>query len=315
MEDVVLASEDLEVAVTPETGCSIRQVRHRATGWTVLWQTPWTTQPALNAGPVGDSVTSWLRSYPGGWQLLLPNAGDPCTVEGVTHAFHGEASTSRWEWESGDGWLRARLDCYALPLRIDRHITVTGTIVTVTDEVTNTGTDHVRFMWGHHPGFGGDLLEGGVTIEIAGRRVRTDADYDPPGNALAPGEISTWPKAPGRENGTIDLRIPVQGRSAFACVDDLAEGWARITRTDGLLSAELRWDADTFPSVWLWEELGGSTGAPWFGRGRVVGIEPCSTWPGHGLARALAEGSPLVELDAGASVLGRVALEVTAAVD
>ncbi|HAN70864.1 MAG TPA: hypothetical protein DCQ36_04645, partial [Actinobacteria bacterium] len=60
MDEVVLTSEELEVVIAPATGCSLRQVRHRVTGWTVLWQTPWTPQPALNAGPVGDSVTSWL---------------------------------------------------------------------------------------------------------------------------------------------------------------------------------------------------------------------------------------------------------------
>jgi hypothetical protein len=310
MDDVVLTSEELEVVVTPATGCSLRQVRHRATGWTVLWRTPWTPQPALNAGPVGDSVTSWLRSYPGGWQLLLPNAGDPCTVDGVEYAFHGEASTSRWEWESGDGWLKGRLDCYAVPLRVDRYVKVAGTKVSVTDEVTNTGADAVRFMWGHHPGFGGDLLDGGATIEIAGRRVRTDSDFDPPRNALEPGVTAGWPFVPGRSGGVVDLRSPVYGQSAFACIDDLADGWACITRADGRLAAELRWDASTFPCVWLWEELGGSTSLPWFGRGEVVGIEPCSTWPGRGLRRALEEGAPLVELAAGEAKVGRIALGV-----
>ncbi len=61
-------------------------------------------------------------------------------------------------------------------------------------------------------------------------------------------------------------------------------GWAELTRTDGALGGALSWDADLFPVAWLWEELGAGQGQPWFGRGRVIGIEPCTSWPGHGLA-------------------------------
>ncbi|HAN70863.1 MAG TPA: hypothetical protein DCQ36_04640 [Actinobacteria bacterium] len=199
-----------------------------------------------------------------------------------------------------------------MPLRVDRQVTVAGTNVSVTDKVTNTSAEAVRFMWGHHPGFGGDLLDGGASIEIAGRRVRTDSDFDPPRNALAPGVTAEWPTVAGRRGGAVDLRSPVYGQSAFACVDELTEGRASIRRADGRLAAELRWDADTFPCVWLWEELGGTTSSPWFGRGEVVGIEPCSTWPGHGLHRALEEGAPVIELAAGEAKVGWVSLGVTA---
>src|SRR5207244_3271729 len=41
--------------------------------------------------------TTWTRCYRGGWQLLVPNAGNACVVDGIAHGFHGRASTDAWE--------------------------------------------------------------------------------------------------------------------------------------------------------------------------------------------------------------------------
>ena len=90
---------------------------------------------------------------------------------------------ARWESEFGDAWLRGHLACFGLPLRIERHVTLDGPVVTVADEVTNSGPDPVTFIWGHHPGFGADLLAGGATIDISGRRVRADWRCWPGGSA------------------------------------------------------------------------------------------------------------------------------------
>ena len=310
VREIVIGSDELSVVVTPEKGCDIRQVTVQKTGETVLWQVPWTPQKPTPASVGEASVTSWLASYPGGWQLLLPNAGDPCVVDGVAHGFHGELSMSSWEATSDESVLSAHVDCYALPLSVDRHIEVTGASITVTDSVTNTGSGPARFMWGHHPGFGGDLLRGGATIRLSGGTVRADDGYDPPGNALRPGSESTWPTAVGREGTHVDLRNPADGHSLFAYVSDLTEGRAVIERADGRLSVELTWSLEDFPCLWLWEELGGSGGAPWFGRGQVIGIEPCSTMPGHGLAEAVAAQAGLVTLQPGQSRSSAITLRV-----
>jgi galactose mutarotase-like enzyme len=314
LSEIVIGSDELSVAVTPDKGCDIRQITLRSTGETVLWQAPWTPQKPTAVLTGDASVTAWLASYPGGWQLLLPNAGDPCVADDVAHGFHGEASMSRWKAKAEESALTAHLDCYVLPLSIERRIEVSGSAVTVSDTVTNTGSDPVRFMWGHHPGFGGDLLRGGATIRMAGGTVRADDRYDPPGNALLPAAESIWPTAVGREHATVDLANPVDSHSLFAYVYDLVEGRASIDRTDGGLGVDLSWDLDDFPCVWLWEELGGSRGAPWFGRGRVIGIEPCSTMPGHGLAEALAARAALITLQSGQSRSSAITLAVRASV-
>jgi hypothetical protein len=47
------------------------------------------------------------------------------------------------------------------------------------------------------------------------------------------------------------------------------------------------------PFVWYWQEFGGTTGYPWYGRNYNVGLEPFSSAPSLGLAEAAANGSAL----------------------
>jgi hypothetical protein len=69
----------------------------------------------------------------------------------------------------------------------------------------------------------------------------------------------------------------------MAYLQEFKDGWAGLTLTDGAIGIALSWDAALYPTCWLWQELDASTSPPWFGRARVIGIEPCTSWPGHGL--------------------------------
>jgi len=53
----------------------------------------------------------------------------------------------------------------------------------------------------------------------------------------------------------------------------------------------LVWPRDVFPYLWFWQELHGSRGYPWYGRVYVMGLEPWTSYPGHGLTSALARGT------------------------
>jgi hypothetical protein len=72
-----------------------------------------------------------------------------------------------------------------------------------------------------------------------------------------------------------------------------------LTRIDGAIGVALSWDAALFPTAWLWQELGGSATPPWFGRTRVIGIEPFTSWPGHGLATIAERTGTQLRLGAG----------------
>jgi hypothetical protein len=281
---VVLRSDALEVGVTPGKGGDIASIRHRATGREVLWRTPWRGRPGGHMLPGSDEVEAWLNVYGGGWQLMLPNAGTACVHQGVRHVFHGEAALAPWEWAVEGETLTLSLAFFTLPLVMTRRLSLDGDLLRIDETLVNEGGIPVELVWGHHPGFGGDLLDGPARLTCGARRVAVDDREDERGNALEPGGRFDWPQARGRDGQAVDLRDPLFGRHGMAYLQEFAEGWAGLTRTDGTIGAALSWDAALFPTAWLWQELNASTSPPWFGRARVIGIEPCTSWPGHGLA-------------------------------
>jgi hypothetical protein len=64
---------------------------------------------------------------------------------------------------------------------------------------------------------------------------------------------------------------------------DLDEGWYGLTNTELGFGVGLVWPKEFFPCVWLWQELNGSLGYPWYGRAYVMGVEIWTSWPGLGL--------------------------------
>ncbi len=285
---VTLRSEALAVVVTPGKGGDITSIRHLRTGREVLWRTPWTAQPSGQYLPGSDAVDSWLQVYGGGWQLLLPNGGDACIHQGTRHVFHGEAALAPWQWAvEGDSLSLARA-FYSLPLMMTRRLTLDGDLLIIDESLRNVGVAPVELVWGHHPGFGGDLLAGPARLTCGARRVVADDRVDVRGNALEPGGLFAWPLARDRRGWPLDLRVPTVGQHSMAYLQDFNEGWAGLTRSDGAIGVALSWDLSLFPTAWLWQEIGASRSAPWFGRARVIGIEPCTSWPGHGLT-AIAE--------------------------
>ena len=91
-----LRNAHLEVEVDVELGAEIRVVR-RPGGPNVLATYDWVAPVSVRRSTsYGEQELDWLSDYRGAWQELFPNAGPPCTVDGVPLPFHGEASRSAW---------------------------------------------------------------------------------------------------------------------------------------------------------------------------------------------------------------------------
>jgi galactose mutarotase-like enzyme len=321
--DLLIRSDRLEVAVSAEFGGGITGIRHLATGADVLWRTPWaedTPSPPAD-GPL--DVGPWVRHSRGGWQVLLPNGGDDCDWRGVRHGFHGEASVIPWAVsppassvrDEGSGATSVRLTAAltAAPLDVERTITVNGGDVVVRERVTNRTPDPVEVIWTHHPGFGGDLLAGGVTIDSNARTITLDDRAAVTGIGAAPGDRGRWPLV---GPGAADLRHPAEGNALLGYLSEFdGAPWVSVIRDDESLGVRLAWDEATFPYCWMWQELGGTTGPPWHGEVRVIGIEPSTSWPGQGLATVASTTGTTRGLAGQESISSSVTLSVFAAAD
>jgi len=307
---VQLATDELVVECTPQKGCDIRQIRDARNQSSVLWASPWTS-PATPQTRSGDSeAENWLFHYPGGWQLLFPNAGAGGEHQGHRHRFHGEASIVAWEWERLDSGIQARVALFDTPFTIERRITLSGRTVRVEESITNTGVDRTDYILGHHPGFGSELLAGPTRLSTNGYLVQADDSYDPPGNRLQPGSRGRWPHVQGND-AHVDLRSPLDGGSCLAYLSQFPpNAVASIVRCDGTTGVELRWPGEIYPYAWLWQELGGSTGKPWFGRGHVIGVEPCTSAPASGIAELATTNGTQRSLDPAQTAHGWVELEL-----
>ncbi|MEA5118633.1 MAG: DUF4432 family protein [Propionicimonas sp.] len=304
--DLVLGSSAVEATVSPRFGGSVTRIRDRATGLDVLWRTPWAdTTSAPPQRPL--DVLTWCAHSRGGWQVALPNAGDQVTWQGVQHGFHGEASVAAWTvLAANHASVTLALELTTAPLSAERQVTVVGDTVTVRDRLRNCAERPVEFMWTQHPGLGGDLLAGPVTIDTNASAVRLDNRATVGGLAASPGDVGIWPRV-----GAADLRHPVEGTALLGYLSDFnAVPWVSVTREDGALGVRLTWDAEIYPYCWLWEELGGTSGPPWNSEIRVIGIEPATSWPGQGLATLASTTRAAHRLDPGATVTGSVTLAV-----
>lgn len=295
-----LKNSHLHVTVDPDHGAEI--VHLSATsgpneGVNILSTPSWAAPlPASRSRSYGNEVLDWLSEYRGGWQELFPNAGGGGTVLGVPLPFHGEVSRARWDWE----WLdqgdmpSVRLRCPArLPLILERtmYLAADRPALILEERISSEASFEVSFIWGHHPAFGSSIATPGARIDLPASRLTVDNSLDGPAVDLLPGSEQTWPHATSRHGQAIDLAIvPPAPLQRLLYITDMREGWFALRNPQRQLGVAMAWDRNVFPCLWLWQEIGGGQGMPWFGRGDITALEPATQWPSYGLEEAIKHG-------------------------
>ena len=293
---IELENDRLRVTLLPEKGCDILELIDRGTGIDVLFQAPW----GYGRRPVHapSSFEAWIESYPGGWQVLLPNGGDAAIENGVEWGFHGEAGVVEWKVdEIGAGVAVCSTSLISAPLEVARRVTLDENVVRVEEQVTNRGGDAIEVMWGHHPTFGAPFLEPGCTIETSARTFT--ADDRAPGSGLTPGRRSVWPNAVLDDGGQIDLSVipgPDERRAVLGYLSDFEDGRYRVVNPRLGLAVEIRWPLDVFPTAWFWQELHATPGYPWYRRAYTTALEPNTTAPAQGIVEARKKGGATLRL-------------------
>lgn len=279
----------IAVEVAPERGAEIRFLGPPG-GQNLLYYEPSEVPlPAGRSVSYGRDDLDWLSAYRGGWQELFPNAGAACEVAGVPLAFHGEASSAQWSVVDNDPRRLVVRTAARLPLTLRRRMWLPDDrpMLLLEETVTNVSGLPVDFLWGHHPAF---EARPGALLDLPDAATNVPADHDPAFNDLRPGSHARWPYAPGKNGTTVDLRlVPDSPRERVVYLTDLSAGWAAVRHVEQGIGVALAWDLGTFPYAWLWTEIGGQD-FPWYGRSRIVALEPVSSWPNDGLAAALRRG-------------------------
>lgn len=279
----------IAVELAPERGAEIRFLGPSGGDNLLYYDTSEVPLRASRSISYGRDDLDWLSEYRGGWQELFPNAGAACEVGRVPLPLHGEASTANWSIvDSGPVHVVLRT-ATRLPLTLERRMWLPEgrPVLLIEETATNVSRLPVDFLWGHHPAFD---AKPGALLDLPDSVAQVPADYDLPLNDLRPGSVGHWPYVPGKDGTDVDLRVvPPTPRERVVYLAGLAAGWAAMRHPDAGLGVALGWDLDTFPHAWLWTEIGGSD-FPWYGRSRILALEPASSWPNDGLVHALSRG-------------------------
>jgi hypothetical protein len=296
---ITLTSDAFEATITPERGADVVQVVDRATRTPLFAQSP---TGAVGPGPAVGSMAEWLRGYPGGWQILVPNAGPEREHDGARMGFHGEAALASWT-VMGQEATSCDLETYLLtsPLRLRRSIALSGDALTVTDELTNLSPDPVQTRIVQHPAFGSPFLDDESYL-LASAAMVTDADA--PGTLAAadlvgaPGDV--LPAGPVA--GSIRLPGPDSGSSLFAALTGFAAHEVTFCSPTRGLGVRLEWEGGVLPHAWFWIEANAGPGWPWFRRLYAVAVEPANVLPGEGGSTAHPRGGAGTAIAAGESL-------------
>ncbi len=282
---VTLQNRWIRVTVLPEKGGDIIEWLHKPTDTDVLFLSPNGLRRPDHAEPtIGGPPGTFMDRYPGGWQEILPAAGPPSTFAGVDFGQHGEVSVLPWRCEvlrddPDEVAVRLTVQAIRTPLLLQRTMRLRADAPTLVleERLTNRSPQTLPVMWGHHPTFGGGLLDETCRIEIPGARVEVPAERAFDTQRLEPGTAGDWPVLRGIDGRDVDLsRVPPpEAQTAnFLFLTDLRDGRYRLVNERLGLAVEVRWDLEVMPHLWLWQVAGGAPDYPWYSQNYNLALEP-----------------------------------------
>jgi len=295
LKALLLENDWLSTTVLLDQGADLYTLIYKPRNIDVLFKSPLKVREP-GVGPVtgGDSFTSWVDHYRGGWQVIFPNFGPAVKHKGVILDFHGEAARTPWEIEeireTEDGLtVTMGVTLTKSPFQIRRVLSLATAqpVLEIEETVTNFGLEPMACVWAHHPAFGPPFLSGECLIDTGAQAIESDDNYDVGGNDLPTAREWKWPWIFNQQGEKVDLSkgLPSgSGVSRVLFLKDFTRGWYSVTNPHLGFGIGMVWNEQLFPYCCFWQETGGVRDYPWYGRGYALAIEPSSSYPGQGLS-------------------------------
>jgi hypothetical protein len=308
---LLIQNELIQVVILIDKGGEVVQFLHKPSDTDFLWRAPNALHnPARFTTNGSPAPAPFFDHWSGGWIEVVPNGGTACENKGAPLGFYGDTINIPWQYRIlEDTPQRVRVamwvKTYRTPFLLQRIVTIeSGKAALFFEEsLTNTGSETMDYMWGHHPVVGMPFLDESCRISAPPARVEVLHDEDGPDYRFGLHQVGKWPFIKDRNGAPLDLRIvpPVTGRTMDNCyLSEFEKGWIAISNANKKVGFGLAWDADVFRYIWVWEALGGGIGYPWYGRTYNIGIEPWTGFPCAGLNEAVTRKTAM-QLKAGES--------------
>jgi hypothetical protein len=304
LRTVVLENQKLRVTVLVDKGSDIWEFLYKPLDIDFTWRAPQQLRDlrfykSSSSGPGGP----WHDLFAGGWQEILPSGGPPSSYLGAEFGLHGESSIIPWEFQvledrpervSVSFWVRM----VRTPFYVEKTLSLieNESVLHIEETILNEGRERLPLMWGHHPTLGEAFLDESCVIDTPATKVKTHPTALFDNQRFPPGSEFAWPLGSDPDERPVDISrmLSRSARTAdMLYLTDLHEGWFAVTSQKRQLGFGMVWPQEVFPYIWWWQVCGGAFGYPWYGRTYNLALEPFSSYPGGGLAEAVANGTAL----------------------
>jgi hypothetical protein len=287
---VALDNRFLRIVIAAGKGTDIVEFLYKPLDLDFLWRSYTGLRDSSNFNPtIANPEGSFIDFYTGGWQEMVPNAGMNCIYKDAALGVHGEVCLLPWSYHivrnsPTDVAITFCVRALRTPFYVEKTLSINDQdpVLHIDEFVRNEADEPMDLMWGHHPALGWPFIDESCRIFLPPCRVRTPGDYAAPSSRLEKGQDTEWPMVKGRKGERVDLsRIPPpEVRSHdMAYMYDFQDGWYALVNGSRGVGFGLRWEKDTFPSLWFWQNYRGGFGYPWYGATYTAALEPVSSYP------------------------------------
>ncbi len=228
-------------------------------------------QPLAHYAPRTRTMT-FDEGDAGGWDECLPSVSS-CSVETAagpaTIPDHGDLWRVVWRpMVSSANSATFRGECFSLPLRLERTVTLTeaakGWKLRLDYKVTNTGAYAAPWSWSAHPLFAAEAGDR-ILLPDSIRELRLESSV---GERLGRrGEPVSWPMATLADGSQTDLSV---AQSPASCIAEklfagpltVRENWCALERPQAGVRIKVRFDPAATPYLGLWICFGGWPAGP-----------------------------------------------------
>lgn len=257
-ENVLIRSGECAVTILPRFGGKIASIR---IGELELLQ-----QPLAPIAPRTRTM-AFDEGDASGWDECLPSVS-ACAVKteaGVAEIpDHGDLWRVEWQPMIREAHsVACRGECFSLPLRLERTLTLTerssGWTLSLDYSVTNLSSERVPWSWAAHPLF---AVEEGDRIVLPESITSLRLEGSGAGRLGKGGDSVAWPMARLADGSRVDLRLADAqdsgvGDKLFAGPLRGSEEWCALERLSVGLRIRVRFDAEATPYLGLWICYGG----------------------------------------------------------
>ncbi len=306
MQTVFLENEKLRIGILVDKGTDIFEFSYKPRDQDFVWlSAKGVHNPVSSLSTSPDLMATFLDSYLGGWQEILPNGGAPSSYEGAQFGQHGEVSNLAWDYRIVEDTVEqvaitfsVRLQKVPFFLEKTLRLRAAESCLFIEEDLVNESDVSLHAMWGHHITFGYPFLDESCIIRLPEHVTVSPhaTSIHPHGRRINGEKHYTWPFVEGSDGERINLsQIPPRGTmSEMVYLQHFQQGWYEIINRQKGLGLRVEWDVQRMPYLWFWQEYGASTAYPWYGRTYTIGLEPFSSYPTDGIAQAVANNTALV---------------------